>query len=93
MTLVLDLQPELEKRLADAAQSQSMPVEQYALHVLDCHVSSEERKSRALAVLQTWADNGQRPLQDEGGDILVLLDEDRLSDRKLFPPELQGVTW
>ena len=32
--------------------------------------------------------------QKETGDYLVrTLDEDRLSDRQLFPPELKGVTW
>jgi len=32
--------------------------------------------------------------QKETGDFLVrALDEDRPSERKLFPPELEGVTW
>jgi hypothetical protein len=32
--------------------------------------------------------------QQETGDYLIrVLDEDRLSERKLFPPELKGVTW
>ena len=32
--------------------------------------------------------------QQETGEYLIqALDEDRLSDRKLFPSELKGVTW
>jgi hypothetical protein len=32
--------------------------------------------------------------QQETGEYLIrVLDEDRLSERKLFPPELKGVTW
>ena len=32
--------------------------------------------------------------QQETGEYLIrILDEDRLSNRKLFPPELKGVTW
>ncbi len=36
----------------------------------------------------------QRAQEQETGEYLIqALDEDRLSDRKLFPIELKGVTW
>ena len=45
-------------------------------------------------MLQSWLDAEDVEEQRETGDYLVrALDEDRLSDRRLFPPELKGVTW
>jgi hypothetical protein len=47
-----------------------------------------------VALLQSWIDGDNVAEQQETGEYLVrVLDEDRLSDRKLFPPELKGVTW
>ena len=37
---------------------------------------------------------GQVRILVETGEYLIrVLDEDRLSDRKLFPAELKGITW
>lgn len=45
-------------------------------------------------LLQSWIQDGDGKEQKETGEFLVqALDEDRLSDRPLFPPELKGVTW
>ena len=47
-----------------------------------------------MNLLQSWIDSGDDQEQKETGDYLIqALDEDRLSDRRLFPPELKGVTW
>ena len=46
----------------------------------------------ALKVAKPGGENADE--QKETGDLLVrALDEDRPSERKLFPPELEGVTW
>jgi putative addiction module component (TIGR02574 family) len=45
-------------------------------------------------LLQSWIVDGDAQEQRQTGEYLVqALDEDRLSDRRLFPPELKGVTW
>ena len=45
-------------------------------------------------MLQTWIDEDDAGEQQETGEYLIrVLDEDRLSERKLFPPELKGVSW
>ena len=45
-------------------------------------------------LLQSWIDDEDREEQQETGQYLIdALDEDRLSERKLFPLELKGVTW
>lgn len=45
-------------------------------------------------LLQSWIEDKDAQEQKETGEYLLqVLDEDRLSDRRLFPPELKGVTW
>jgi len=45
-------------------------------------------------LLQSWRDEEDAEEQQETGEYLIhALDEDRLSERKLFPIELKGVTW
>jgi hypothetical protein len=50
--------------------------------------------ARLVALVQSWIDSPDADEQRETGDYLIrALDEDRLSDRKLFPDDLKGVTW
>jgi hypothetical protein len=94
MTLNVQLSPDLEQRLATAAQRQGIPVGQYAARVLEQHVPRAERAAELVAILQSWIDSGDEASQRESGDFLIrALDEDRLSDRPLFPQELKGVSW
>lgn len=45
-------------------------------------------------MLQSWIEDEDVEDQQETGKYLVqVLDEDRLSDRKVFPPEMKGITW
>jgi len=47
-----------------------------------------------VELIQSWIDADDAEEQKETGEYLVrVLDEDRLSDRKLYAPELEGVTW
>ena len=94
MTITLTLPPELERRLTEAAERQGLQVDAYALCVLQQHTSSDDRRAELVALLQSWIDEPDTAGQQETGDYLVrVLDEDRLSNRKLFPDELKGVTW
>lgn len=94
MTLVLSLTPEIERRLQAAASSHGVRPEQYALDVLQRELSEQSRPGNAASVLQSWIDQGDAGEQRATFEYLTrVLDEDRPSDRKLFPPELKGVTW
>jgi hypothetical protein len=94
MTLTLPLTADLEQRLTQEANRQGVDLAQYALRVLDQHLPPPDRRDALVAMLQSWVEEGDAKEQQETGDHLVrALDEDRLSDRKLFPPELEGVTW
>jgi hypothetical protein len=94
MTLTLNLPPELEERLTDEARRQGLSADEYALDLLEKHLPPKDARAELVALLQSWIDEGDEEEQKETGEYLIqALDEDRLSERKLFPPDLKGVTW
>jgi hypothetical protein len=94
MTLTLRLPLDLEQRLAQAAQQHGLPAEAYTVQLLDAHLPPKDHRAELVALLQTWIDAEDVAEQQETGTYLTrVLDEDRPSARKLFPPELDGVTW
>lgn len=93
--MTLTLPPDLERRLSEAAAEWGLDLEKFTVKVLD-EALPADRTANAVALLQSWidADDTEIAEQKGTGDYLIrALDEDRLSDRKLFPPELKGVTW
>ena len=94
MTVQVDLTTELEERLRREAERNGVPEAECIVRILDAHLPSVSRRAQAVALLQSWIDGKDADDQRETGDYLVrVLDEDRLSKRKLFPPELKGQTW
>jgi hypothetical protein len=94
MTLTLHLSPELEQYLLQAAERQGLTVEAMALALLTKSLQLQQKQSEAIDVLQSWVDDEDAEDQKATGRYLIeVLDEDRLSDRKLFPLEMQGITW
>lgn len=94
MTLTLNLPPELEQYLFQEAQQQGLSVEAVTLKLLTNTILLRQKQSDAVHLLQAWIDAEDGEEQQETGHYLIsALDEDRLSDRKLFPLEMKGVTW
>lgn len=94
MTLTLNLSPELEQYLLQEANQHGLSVEALALQLLTNSILLKQRQTEAVNLLQSWLDSEDEEEQQETGQYLVQsLDNDRLSDRKLFPPELKGITW
>lgn len=94
MTLLLALSKELEERLIQEAERTGLPTEDLAIRLLDKHLPLTEERRKAMALLKSWINGDEEAEQKETGSYLLrVLDEDRLSERKLFPNELQGVTW
>jgi len=94
MTLSLDLSPELEQYLAQEAEQHGISVEVLALQLLGDSISLKKKQTEAVSLLQSWIDGDDDTEQRETGQYLICaLDEDRLSDRKLFPIEMKGITW
>jgi hypothetical protein len=94
MTLTLSLPPELEQYLIQEAQQQGLSVETYALQLLQKSTLQKEKQLKIVNVLQSWIDESDEQEQQETGEYLInALDENRLSNRQLFPQELKGVSW
>lgn len=97
MTLKLQLTPDLEEQLTQAAARQGVPIEEYVTHLLEQRFPpplSPERRAEAIALLRSWVEEGDEEEQRETGEYLKrALDENRPEGQKLFPPELKGVTW
>ena len=94
MSIVLTLPHDLERRLTEEAAQRGLSVEAYAVELLHQRLPTRDRQAQLVALLQSWIDQGDVVEHQETGEYLIqMLDEDRLSDRKLFPPERKGVTW
>jgi len=94
MTLTLNLTPELEQYLYQEAKQQGLSIEAMTLQLLTQSLLFRQKQAEAVDVLQTWIDDEDIEEQQETGEYLIqVLDEDRLSARKLFPLEMKGVTW
>jgi hypothetical protein len=94
MTIVLTLRERLEQRLKEDAKRSGLSVDEYILQLLEKHIPQNEQQKEAINLIQSWIDEPDSTKQIETGDYLVkALDKSRLSGRKLFPPELKGVTW
>jgi hypothetical protein len=94
MTLTLHLPPELEHRLTQEAQRQGLSPDEYTMELLDKHLPPQDRRTELVNLLQAWIDEEDPEEQQETGEYLIqALDEDRLSERPLFLPDLKDVTW
>jgi hypothetical protein len=94
MTLTLNLSPELEQYLLQEATQQGLSIEALALQLLTSSFLLKQKQTEAVNLLQSWMDDEDTEEQQETGQYLIhALDDDRLSERQLFPPELKGITW
>jgi ADP-ribosylglycohydrolase len=94
MTLTLNLPPELEQYLLREAKQQELSVETVVLRLLTNSLLRKQRQAEAVNLLQSWIDDEDVEEQQTTGEYLIhALDEDRLSERKLFPVEMKGITW
>jgi len=94
MTLTFNLSPELEQYLLREANQHGLSVEALAVQLLTNSILPKQKQTEAVNLLQSWIDDEDDEEQQETGQYLTqALDDDRLSERKLFPAELKGITW
>jgi hypothetical protein len=56
--------------------------------------TSDDRAASLVQLVQSWIDEGDTDEQRETLEYLIhALDEDRPSNRKLFPKKLKGKSW
>lgn len=101
MTLTLTLAPELELKLKQEAIRCGVPPEQFALNVLEEHIAhpssttetAKEKAEKLAELFRQWNEEDVDESEALDDEFFRMLDEDRPSDRKLFPPELKGISW
>ena len=94
MTLILDLPSEVEQYLLNEAKQKGVSVESVTLQLLTSLIRLRQKQTKAVNLLQSWIDDEDIVEQKATGQYLIrALDEDRISDRKLFPVEMKGITW
>ena len=92
--LILHLTPELGQRLIQEAKRQSLDTDAYVMQLIEKHLPPQRRDEALVDLVQSWMDDDDASEQQETGEYLIrVLDQDRLSERQLFPPELKGITW
>ncbi|MFM7603409.1 MAG: hypothetical protein ACKO7R_19765 [Pseudanabaena sp.] len=88
MTLTLKLPSEVEEYLLQEANQKGLSIESVTLELLASFILLRQKQSKAVNLIQSWIDDEDIEEQQETGQYLIsALDEDRLSDRKLFPVE------
>ena len=94
MTLTLNLPSEVEQYLLQEAHQKGLSIESVTLQLLTSFIVLRQKQTKAVNLLQSWIDDEDIEEQQETGQYLISsLDEDRLSERKLFPLEMKGVSW
>ena len=94
MTLTLNLPSEVEQYLLQEAHQKGLSIESVTLQLLTSFIVLRQKQTKAVNLLQSWIDDEDIEEQQETGQYLIRsLDEDRLSERKLFPLEMKGVSW
>jgi hypothetical protein len=93
MPLTLNLSPEIEQYLVQEANQHGLSVEVMAIQLLTNSISLKQKQTEAVNLLQPWMDDDESEQQETGQYLIYALDEDRLSDRKLFPLEMKGISW
>ena len=92
MTLELSLSTELEGRLQQEAKRQGLSPDVVTLKLLEQHLPSADRRAALIALLHQWKTEDEALTEEEcaaNAEVLRSIDEDRLSERKLFARFLQ----
>lgn len=88
MTLTLNLPSEVEEYLLQEANQKGLSIESVTLDLLTSFILLKQKQTKAVNLIQSWIDDEDIEEKQETGQYLInALDEDRLSDRKLFPVE------
>ena len=88
-----DLHKALKIKAAIDNRSISELVDQAVRFALQ-HQSEGKQIPEVVALLQSWmAEPDEAKVEGSQESILESLDQARTSDRKLYPPELKGITW
>jgi predicted transcriptional regulator len=94
-SITLRLTPDLRFGLEREAGARRTSPEQFALEALEKSVaqSLQERASKVAEMFRQWNEAEVDESEALDDEFFKQLDENRTSFRKLFPPELKGISW
>jgi hypothetical protein len=75
------------------ANQHGLSVEVLAIQLLTNSISLKQKQTEAVNLLQSWMDDDESEQQETGQYLIPALDDDRLSDHKLFPLEMKSISW
>jgi hypothetical protein len=89
MTITLTLAPELEFKLKQEADRRGLPPEQYALEVLDEHItgSARERAEKLAEMFRQWSEEEVDESEALDDEFFRRLKENRVAFREITLPE------
>lgn len=94
MTLQLDLPQQLEERLREEAQRLGLAADAVTLKLLDEHLPQQTPPLKLPSMFNQWEQEDRSPAEREDDyNFFEAIDAARTSNRKLFPPELKGISW
>ncbi len=93
MTLTIPLPAELEEALLQEAHRFGLSPAQYSAQTIAQHLAEVRNRRASANLLESLMDDQSSEQQATGEALIRALEEDRLSVRSLFPPELKGITW
>lgn len=93
MTLIITLNSKIEEELMYEAQRLGMSPVQYSIQAIVQHLTETRGHGETNTLLESWLIGDAGEQEDAGEAIVQGLEEERLSTRHLFPPELKGITW
>jgi hypothetical protein len=93
MSLTLPLSSELELRLNREAGRLGIEPPELACRLLEQHLPSPDRRQKLVGLIQSWIDEDHGEQKETGDYLIQVLDKDRAGQRKLFSPEMEGVSW
>lgn len=95
MTLTLTLSNDLEQNLSQEARRLGLTPDRYAVRILERNIPANDQRQKLMALLDARIAEAECGSDQDGDpdEFLRAIDEDRLSDRPLYPPEMKGVTW
>lgn len=93
MTLNIPLPAELEEVLLQEAQRFGLSPAQYSANAIAQHLAEVQSRRTTVSLLESLLDDEDGEQQATGIALILALEEERLSSRSLFPPELRGITW
>ena len=91
MTYQIQITPELKARLDALAAREGTTADALAARTLEQHLPNVYDREAVLKMLKEWQEENAHAPEDDS--FFTEIDQHRSSYRKLYPPELKGITW